>query len=401
MKSFRTDRMPAQKMRRLDNGFVRFDMTVSRSGILIYRFDDGSEWREYRPASEAFDTESIESLAGVPLTNDHPPVLLNSSNTKEYMVGYTGDRVNIEGDFVAAVGTLTDADAIAVMEAGKQEISAGYELELDFTPGVFEGEHYDAIQKNIRYNHVALVDRGRAGPGARVKMDSAESAERTYRFDSFMSADDIRNKKGQSMKTISIDGVDYKVSEELETALLKKLRANADSIEAVKSDVTKATARADALADDLAAEKAKVAELQASKLDEAAINARVDARVKLLTFAKPRLDAATDWATKSDREIKVALIKAANPKFDAEGKDDVYIQARVDHLLETATEETKEEETKEEEPKDENRSDAAEEARKVAANRAGATSKNSTQTRSERMRADAERWKKPIGVSVK
>ena len=60
--------------------------------------------------------------------------------------------------------TVTDAETISKIESGKQvELSCGYDLDLIEESGSYNGEHYDAIQTNIKYNHVASVKAGRAG----------------------------------------------------------------------------------------------------------------------------------------------------------------------------------------------------------------------------------------------
>ena len=76
------------------------------------------------------------------------------------MIGFTGELVEkVDDTFLKTSVTITDADTIEKIEAGKTEVSAGYEAELEETPGVFDGEPYDCIQRNIIYNHVSLVDR--------------------------------------------------------------------------------------------------------------------------------------------------------------------------------------------------------------------------------------------------
>lgn len=418
---FRTDRTQPGALQRLDNGFVRFQMSVARSGILVYKLDDGSEWREYRPPEEAFKATSMRTLANIPMTNDHPPVLLNAENAKQYTVGYTGDRVDKRADYIEADGTLFDAQTIADMDAGKREISAGYELDLDFTPGSVNGERYDAIQRAIDYNHVALVDKGRAG-GAKVKMDAAGViSEKSYRFDSFIDEATLKQRKGSKPmeKDISVNGVTYKVSAECEAALLKKFRGDADiiedlkkQVETAKAETTKAVARADASdADKSTAEKA-LEEAKKKATDETAIQARVDARSSLLVVAmrlvgKNDKGERIDYSKTSDRDIKIALIKKFDSKFDATGKDDTYIQARVDHVLAThgdADESNSEEEENNDDDEEEEgeggaNKDSDDEQKRLAANRANNGGKKKTKTpeelRADNMRKDSEAWKKP------
>ncbi|MBG3014860.1 DUF2213 domain-containing protein, partial [Proteus mirabilis] len=59
--------------------------------------------------------------------------------------------------------------ALNQIEGGKIELSPGYRCIYDFTPGEFNGERYDAIQRHIRANHLALVDEGRTGADVAVQ----------------------------------------------------------------------------------------------------------------------------------------------------------------------------------------------------------------------------------------
>ena len=45
-----------------------------------------------------------------------------------------------------------------------KDLSAAYFFDADMTPGEYEGERYDGVMRNLRANHVALVEEGRAGP---------------------------------------------------------------------------------------------------------------------------------------------------------------------------------------------------------------------------------------------
>jgi hypothetical protein len=83
-----------------------------------------------------------------------------------------------DGEFVATTIVVENADAIRAVEQGKRELSCGYECELEEKPGVTaDGQRYDAIQRNIRGNHVALVTKGRAGPDVRLRMDANDAEQ--------------------------------------------------------------------------------------------------------------------------------------------------------------------------------------------------------------------------------
>lgn len=147
---------------------------IARSGVYTYRNSDGTTRREYRPDVEVFREDSRASFRGVPVTNDHPPTMINAKNARQFMVGAVLDVPRQDGKWMVATLAVHDAAVIAAMESGKVQCSNGYECELLDTPGVTpDGERYDAIQQAIVGNHLAIVDDARAGAGAHVRMDDA------------------------------------------------------------------------------------------------------------------------------------------------------------------------------------------------------------------------------------
>lgn len=167
-----------QKPTKLSNGWLRIDGRITRTGVFTYRLPDGKLRRELRLPEEVFKADTMQSFALVPVTDEHPPAFLDATNTKEYARGSVAGTLRQDGQFVAGEMLVTDADLIAKLEGGKaREISCGYTCDLEESPGELNGERYDAIQRNIRGNHVAIVERGRAGPEARVRMDAAVCTE--------------------------------------------------------------------------------------------------------------------------------------------------------------------------------------------------------------------------------
>jgi hypothetical protein len=158
---------------RLPDGRVRVDAHLTRCGIFEYRNPDGSTRREYRPEEEVFNTRSMRSFALVPFTDDHPPDLLSADDAASFTRGSTGNTVVRDDDHIRTEIGVFDRATIQKMDAGKLHVSCGYTCDLEETPGFHPvWGHYDAIQRNIVGNHVALVDMGRAGSAA-VRMDAA------------------------------------------------------------------------------------------------------------------------------------------------------------------------------------------------------------------------------------
>lgn len=172
---FRYDTVKLGPPRRLDDGRLILDATLTRTGIFVYRNPDGSLRKEYRGDAVVFAKDSLETLKLAPVTNGHPSVMVTAANAKQYVVGQVGESVRRDGDHVVATIVVNDAATISEMERGKQETSCGYACDLDETPGVTpDGERYDARQTNVIYNHLAIVEAGRAG-SARVRMDGADA----------------------------------------------------------------------------------------------------------------------------------------------------------------------------------------------------------------------------------
>lgn len=151
-------------------GILRCRGTIARTGIQEYRNADGSVRREFRPPDEV--EKSAKSFETQPITLEHPPEMVNSSNSRQYMRGLSGP-VHFDGVLLTTDLTVTDHEAIQAAQTTHRQISNGYECDIDNTPGFWEGEKYDCVQRNIRGNHVALVEKARAGDVARLHFDSA------------------------------------------------------------------------------------------------------------------------------------------------------------------------------------------------------------------------------------
>lgn len=201
---------------------------ATRVGVFIYGPEDvpglkpGEVLREYRPPEEVFDEESLASLVGIPFTVDHPSDSVTSATWRDLAHGNVLE-FKVEGSLVWVRVRIASEDAKAAIEAGKVELSCGYSAFLDDAPGVTpDGLPYDVVQREIRYNHLALVDLARAGHVARLKFDG--KAARVQRNDG-------ARKGPRPMKfTIQIDGKTYTVSPLLVPGLSAESEATAKKI---------------------------------------------------------------------------------------------------------------------------------------------------------------------------
>ena len=162
------------------NGFVSVEKRpISKVGVFDYlgssigADDPNKIYRVYRSADELSNKETIDSFKLVPLIDDHE--MLGTDGTpaeKKGVQGTTGEDIYFDDDTL--FGNLkVYSDALkTLIDGGKKDLSLGYRCEYEFKDGVFNGEKYDAIQTNLRGNHVALVDNGRMGKEVSV-CDSA------------------------------------------------------------------------------------------------------------------------------------------------------------------------------------------------------------------------------------
>lgn len=161
---------------RTPQGFLKCPGFATRVGVFPYRNADGTIRNELRHPDDVFDPVSLETLKYAPVTIEHPPQMINPDNVEKYSKGHATERVEINRDLVDTDLIIQADDAIAAVEdQGIRELSSGYKCDVIEEKGVYNGTPYDHRQKNIKYNHIALVKRGRAGPEVRLRMDSDDA----------------------------------------------------------------------------------------------------------------------------------------------------------------------------------------------------------------------------------
>lgn len=151
------------------DGYLVANPRISRTGIQLYRgsevgIKDKKIVRVYRPEAEVFHADAMRSMAHRPLTNDHPAVPVTADNWRDFAIGQSGDAVARDGDCLRVPMVFMDGAAIKDIQNGKKQLSVGYTCDIKIEDGVTpEGEPYDAVQTNIRGNHIALVKAARGG----------------------------------------------------------------------------------------------------------------------------------------------------------------------------------------------------------------------------------------------
>lgn len=301
----RYDRVPI-KATRTDDGYITDTPVLTRTGVFDYRAADGSIRREYRPPDVVFDTASMSSYRGMPITDGHPG-RVNSQNAKRHIVGSILSEARQDGDDLLADLIIYDPTPV---DEGKVELSCGYLVELDETPGVTPaGEKYDVVQRSIHMNHLALVYRGRAG-NARLNLDAADEA--------------ANHQEGNSnMEKVRLDnGLSYDAAPEV-----------AQEVNRLRQDLAAAN-----VARDKAQAQADTLQVQNTELQGSIEQIRQDAAMAATTRLKLEAQAqgmnVQFKADAKDREIQEAVIKAVRgAAFNMDGKSDDYVAAAYDMAI--------------------------------------------------------------------
>ena len=312
-----------------ENGFLVDRPIVARIGLQIYHTPFG-ERREFRPASEVFKPDSLETFAGKPVTIGH--VTVTPDNASEVVVGSCAGAGIPNGIGVEVPLSIYAKRAIeSAKSRDTAELSVGYTSEDIDKPGWGNnktGEYFfledmpegwkadspdwvefDAIQTTIRVNHIALVFKGRAGI-AKLNLDS----EQEFPYDN-----DVSTTKEDNHMTVKIklDGeVEFNVPAEVAT-----------HIAALKTKADEATTKADGLEAERDALKAKVDGIPA-EIEKAVKQAKADAEAHA-----ELVKVASEVGVKTDgldaKAIKIAYVKETTGA-DISDKADAYIDVAFD-----------------------------------------------------------------------
>jgi hypothetical protein len=272
------------------------DARIARAGIYDYAGyelgkPDQRVIRVLRPPSEVFSRDTMRSLAAIPVTDNHPSALVDTSNWKEFSKGETSDDDIIrDGECVKVPFIVRDEATIRNVEDGKHELSPGYTAVIDWTAGTDDQYGaYDAVARTIRYNHLAIVDRARGGSSCRI-------------------GDEKPGEKVVTTKTIFVDELPVEVTDGAEAVINKLIKQRGD-LETKIADTETKLGEANTAKSKLEGEKGALEKQLADATDPAALQEAATKRAKLIEDAKklaPKL--VTDG--KSDADIRKEVVQA-------------------------------------------------------------------------------------------
>lgn len=311
--NYLADRSALSGTRLTTGGFLVSDACIARTGIQHYHASELGMTGDrlvpvYRPESSVKDAKALRGLSHAPVTLDHPPELVTSDNWEKYGVGEVSTEVEWVDNKLKIPLLVKDAAAISAIQGGKRELSVGYTCNLKFEDGVTpEGERYEAVQEDIEYNHVAIVQEGRAGSECRIG-DSADNAGNRTNW-----AEPRPQQKESTMtfKAIVVGDQSVQVAVADADKAENQIKAMRDAHALAIADAKDPVAALEKQVGELTAKLAEAeSELKAAK--EASSPAQMDAaikdRFKLISDAKSVHDADYDGMT--PEQIKSTVVAA-------------------------------------------------------------------------------------------
>lgn len=295
--------LDAQSLKRTKEGYLLAEPRVARTGVQVYRGvelgrPDLATVRVYRPEDSVFDRASMTSFAYRPITIGHKD-LVKSENWRDFAVGTTGGDVVRDGEYLRVSMMVADAEAIDLIQNHHKELSVGYLAEVEWKDGKTPaGEDYDAIQTNIRANHVAVVAQARGGSKLRLG-DNAEE----------------HNMPEVKTKNFTVDGIDLQLGETEGAVVVRSFTRIADELKAANTKVADlqkqigdGAAEVTTLKKTIETKDGEIAvhkkNLEDAKLTPEQLDARVGERLAVASKVKAILGDSFSIAGKTDVELR-------------------------------------------------------------------------------------------------
>ena len=213
---------------KFDNGMLTAKVNLTKAGVYPYLYSDGRLVKEAKLPEEIFSAATIESANGAVITDNHPDInqdsgLVTSNNYSKLVKGNVFN-VKQDGLFLSGLEKVFDSDLQKRILSGEQiQVSIGFEQRTDWTPGEYNGEKYDCVQRDIRINHIAHVEKGRAGEECRTILDSNKD------YAIMQEANNDMNKPNTI--TWRVDGKDFTIDKSvIDKAVLSTVKKDADPV---------------------------------------------------------------------------------------------------------------------------------------------------------------------------
>ena len=231
------------------NGFITIEANpISREGVFQYLGssigapEPDKVYNVYRPAEELTNPEAQKSFELLPLVDDHTMLGKGFTPVEEKgMHGTTGETITFKDGVLYSTIKIVSDTLANLIKSGKKDLSLGYRCTYEKKSGTFAGQVYDYVQRNLRGNHIALVDK------ARCDVSVLDSQNLRFAFDSF----DLSLPESLTAKK--------------EIAMDEELKKQLAAMDEALANMTKAVTKLAADMDDMKAEKEKAEDEEEEK----------------------------------------------------------------------------------------------------------------------------------------
>lgn len=155
-----------------ENGYLVIkDNKIAKAGVFDYLGREISDslpeteiYKVYRPWEEL--EKSAKDFEGMPLKYGHEWV---QPEKRDIKIGAVSGEVKLEEPYLIADIKIYDKGAIEeITQKGVVDLSPGYKAYYKKEVGEYNGEKYEFMQQDIKYNHLAVVENGRSGKDVKI-----------------------------------------------------------------------------------------------------------------------------------------------------------------------------------------------------------------------------------------
>lgn len=307
------------------NGFLEVrDNPISKVGVFPYLGREiGAPEKDkiyyvYRPAEELGSQETIDSFKLMPFIDEHEMLGAGATDAERKGVqGTIGEQVYFDDEYLRGNIKIHSTSAIELIKRGKIELSPGYRNNYDFTPGEYKGQRYDAVQRNIRANHLALVQEGRTGSDVAVQDHSIFTVDTkellTMNLEQLLEAIAALSDEDKAKVAAALNPA---TGDENAGDDDKKTTTDEDTAAGELDDAEKAKAEAAAAEAEAAAEAAVEAAAEAAEAANSGDEAALETAAEALTEAESALEAAADLVDEATMDSLTKQLKRAQKRVD-------------------------------------------------------------------------------------
>lgn len=319
------DSSQIEKFERTEEGFLRVPVKITKTGVFDYP-EHGM--KKAKLPEDLFSFDTVNSLRGLPIVDEHPIengkyTLITPENYTKFAKG-TVSEPKVKDSFIAGIATIWDSALIeSVVSKEKTEVSLGFTNNTISKSGILNGKQYDAVQKDIIGNHLAVTKAGKAGPSVRLEIDSKNinlNRSKTMGI-KYLIEIDGKIKANPTMLTLKTsDGKDIQVDSEIHT-----------EIQSVRNDLKAKTKEIDSLTTAINDLKTKNVDgdstaIKSKQIEIDALNAQVNKLKSDVKKIEDSFDSKVDEAAKTRVEV---LKNSELLEIDSKGKTIEQLQRDI------------------------------------------------------------------------